>query len=93
MGMEMAKEPYYFNDTIPGKIVDHISTILPIEVAKIRLIQVVDGRIFYQQKTPNKISQTALFRERSANKTTRKLTDQEINSINQAHTLRIRRII
>lgn len=88
LGFEMAGEPYYFNETVPGKVMDRVSSMLPFDVAKIRLIQVVDGKIFYQQKIPKKISDNAYFLQRSESKFKRKLSENEISWINQATSLR-----
>ena len=90
LGFEMAGEPYYFNDTIPGKIMDRYSFLLPIDIAKVRLVQVVDGKIFYQQKEPKGVTHHAYFLQRSEEKLKRKLTSDEIEWINKAASFKPR---
>ncbi len=89
MGMEMANEPYHFNETIPCKVIDQVSGFLPFKVAKIRLMQIVDGKIFYQQKRPKKLSSKSSLLERSKERSTRKLNLEEVRLINLANQIEI----
>lgn len=84
LGFEMAHEPYHVNDAIPAKIIDRRFPLLGFETTKIRLVQTVDGKLFYQQKAPAKLSSYAKIVQRNQEKTERLLSTQEIALLNCA---------
>ncbi len=87
IGFEMAHEPYHVNETIPAKIIDRWLPYLPFQIKKVALVQTVDGKLFYQQKAPAKLSPSAKLVQRNGEKTTRTLSSQEIALLNRAFEL------
>lgn len=84
IGFEMATEPYYMNPTVPAKIVDQWTRFFPLKIAKIRLVQLIDGQMIYQQKRPRSISEKAVLIQRDKQRSQRQVTSEEVQLLNIA---------
>ncbi len=79
IGLEMAKEPYYVNQTIPYSLHGRFKyNILP---KKVKFVHFVEGEMFFQQKHPIQLGNYPYF----ARHINRPLTEKEKEQIQIAH--------